>query len=145
MIRTKTIAIPPGETIREQLEERGLTQKELARLMGLSEKHVSRLVNGKVILTPETAALLEKALEVPARFWLALEAGYRADLLKVERETAALKEDEGLTMQEWISLELTPMLLSDPQCARRVLRACRCRRDRRGNIHPVQTRESATA
>lgn len=71
-------------------------------------------MNGKVILTPETAALLEKAIGVSTRFWLALEAGYRADLLKVERETAALKEDKGLTMQEWISLELTPMLLSGP-------------------------------
>ena len=139
MIHTKTIAIPPGETIKEQLEDRHLTQKDLARLTGLSEKHISRLVNGQVILTPETAARLEQAIEVPARFWLALEAGYRADLLKVQEENAAAKTPEdGLSMQEWIAQELTPRLLTDAKCAQRVLRACRCHRDRHGKIHPVE-------
>ena len=133
------MAIPPGETINEQLEDRNLTQKDLARLTGLSEKHISRLVNGLVILTPETAARLEQAIEVPARYWLALEAGYRADLLKVQEENAAAtQQKDGLSMQEWITQELTPRLLTDPKCAQRVLRACRCHRDRQGRIHPVE-------
>ena len=42
------IAIPPGETIREQLENRGMTQKEFAQRMDMSEKHISNLINGKV-------------------------------------------------------------------------------------------------
>ena len=139
MFRSRSyMAIPPGETIKEQLDERNLTQKELARLTGLSEKHVSRLINGLVALTPETAARLEQAIAVPARFWLALEAGYRADLLKVQRENAAARPEAGLSMQEWIAQELTPRLLSDPKCARRVLRACRCHLDREGRIHSAE-------
>ena len=35
------IAVPPGETIREQLEDREMTQKEFAIRMGMSEKHIS--------------------------------------------------------------------------------------------------------
>lgn len=33
----KTIATPPGATIKEQLEDRGMSQKEFALRMALSE------------------------------------------------------------------------------------------------------------
>ena len=49
------IATPPGATIKEQLETRGMSQKEFAFRMGFSEKHVSHLINGDVQLTQETA------------------------------------------------------------------------------------------
>ena len=78
------IATPPGETLREQLEDRGISQKELARRTGLSEKHVSHLVNGDVMLTARTALLLEAALGIPAGFWLRLEATYREKLARIE-------------------------------------------------------------
>ena len=45
------IAVPPGATIKEQLDDRGLTQKEFALRMELSEKHISKLINGQVALT----------------------------------------------------------------------------------------------
>ena len=131
------IAIPPGETIKEQLEDRGMTQKELAARMGLSEKHVSRLVNGKVRLTPHTAELLEKAIEVPARFWLGLEACYRADLMKVEAEKAGAAA-KGMTLLEWIQGELQPRLLKDPECARGVLNLFHCRQDKYGLVHAIE-------
>ncbi len=60
MVRSKnTIATPPGATIREQLEDRGMTQKNFALRMNLSEKHVSQLINGDVRLTPEIAERLK--------------------------------------------------------------------------------------
>ena len=82
------IAIPPGETIREQLEERKLSQKEFAVRMGLSEKHVSQLINGKVALTSSVAIRLEDVLGVPANFWLKLESSYRENLERVKEERA---------------------------------------------------------
>ena len=63
------IATPPGATIREQLNDRGMSQKEFAVRMDMSEKHISRLINGDVQLTPETAVRLEMVLGVPAKFW----------------------------------------------------------------------------
>ena len=43
MLRSKSIiATPPGTTIKEQLEDRGMTQKDFAARMGMSEKHISR-------------------------------------------------------------------------------------------------------
>jgi len=81
-----TIATPPGATIREQLTDRGMSQKEFASRMDMSQKHISRLINGEVQLTPETALKLEMVLGVPAGFWNNLEAIYREKIVKVEAE-----------------------------------------------------------
>lgn len=87
MVRSKTyIAIPPGETIREQLEFRSMSQKEFALRMNMSEKHISNLISGKVQLTPFMANRLESVLGIPAHFWSNLEAIYREALIKVEEE-----------------------------------------------------------
>ena len=87
MVRSKnTIATPPGATIREQLEDRGMTQKNFALRMNLSEKHVSQLINGDVRLTPEIAERLEMVLGIPASFWNNLEAIYQEKLAKVKAE-----------------------------------------------------------
>lgn len=80
------VAIPPGVTIKEQLNERGMKQREFATRMGMSEKHISKLINGEVQLTMETARRLEMVLGVPARFWFNLEAIYREDIAKIEEE-----------------------------------------------------------
>lgn len=88
-MRSRTIiATPPGATIREQLEDRGMTQKEFAVRMDMSEKHISQLINGDVRLTPSVALRLESVLGVPASFWNNLEIRYREKLLQVEEENA---------------------------------------------------------
>jgi len=86
------IAVPPGSTMKEQLEYRGMTQKEFAARMDLSEKHVSHLINGSVRLTPDVANRLESVLGVPAEFWNMLESRYREMLAKVEDENS-MEED----------------------------------------------------
>lgn len=89
MVRSRSfIATPPGATIREQLNERGMSQKEFAARMDMSEKHISRLINGEVQLTPEVAIRLEMVLGVPAKFWNNLETIYREKLLKVKLENS---------------------------------------------------------
>ena len=63
MVRSSSyIATPPGATIREQLNDRGMSQKEFAARMGMSEKHISRLINGEVQLTSDVAVRLELVL-----------------------------------------------------------------------------------
>lgn len=89
MVRSKNIiAVPPGETIKEQLEDRGLSQKEFAVRMGMSEKHISHLIHGDVQLTPDVAVRLEMVLGVPAKFWNNLEAIYREKIIKAKEENA---------------------------------------------------------
>jgi HTH-type transcriptional regulator / antitoxin HigA len=84
-------AIPPGETLRELLDEQGLTQRELARRTGLSPKHVNRLLQGLVPLSTDVAQRLERVTGAPARIWNRLEANYQSDLqrLRDRRDLAA--------------------------------------------------------
>ena len=89
MIRSQSyIAVPPGATIKEQLEDREMSQKEFAARMDMSEKHISRLINGDVQLTQETALRLEMVLGVPAKFWNNLESEYREKIIKAKAENA---------------------------------------------------------
>ncbi len=99
MVRSRSfIATPPGATIKEQLIDRGMSQKEFAARMDMSQKHISKLINGEVQLTPEMAVRLELVLGVPAKFWNNLEAVYREKLIKVKAENA-MDEDEVLAKQ----------------------------------------------
>ncbi len=100
-----TIAIPPGETIREQLEYRGISQKEFAVRMGMSEKHISRLINGKVELTTEVALRLEYVLGISANVWIRLESGYREDLARVKEESEMEQDEELATKFPYKEME----------------------------------------
>jgi HTH-type transcriptional regulator/antitoxin HigA len=83
-------AIPPGETLRELLDEKGLTQRELARRADLSPKHVNRLLHGLVPLSADVAERLERVTGTHARIWNRLEANYQSDLqrLRTRRDLA---------------------------------------------------------
>jgi len=93
-------AVPPGEVLEYELELRQMTKSELARRTGLTEKHVNAIVKnkGKFSITPETAIKLERALAMPAQYWLNLEAQYqevRARLAEaeiLERDLGWLKQ-----------------------------------------------------
>ena len=68
---------PPGETLQEVLEERGMSQAELAERTGRPKKTINEIINGKAAITPETALQLERVLGIPASFWNNRERRYR--------------------------------------------------------------------
>ncbi|MBR5474371.1 MAG: helix-turn-helix domain-containing protein [Lachnospiraceae bacterium] len=87
MTRSRSfVATPPGATIKEQLVDRGMNQKEFAARMEMSEKHISKLINGEVQLTSDVSVRLEMVLGAPAQFWSNLEVIYREKLVKVKNE-----------------------------------------------------------
>ena len=77
--------IHPGEIISDILEERNLTQKELAQRAGVSETFLSEVIHGKKDISKEFAAGLECALEVPSSFWLNLQANYDAEKKELQK------------------------------------------------------------
>lgn len=81
------IATPPGETIKEQLKQQHMSQKELAKKMCISDKELVLLLEGKALLTTEIANKLEKTLGVPARFWTRLEEIYLKKLALIKERT----------------------------------------------------------
>lgn len=78
-------AIHPGYTIAKALEREGMTQKNLCTRTGLSEKHLSQIINGGASITVETSLLLENALGGSASFWLNLEKNYQETKARLER------------------------------------------------------------
>lgn len=70
-------AFPPGEYIKDEIEARGWTQRDLARVLGRSEPKVSELINGKRAVTVQTARELAAAFGTSAEVWLRLEAQWR--------------------------------------------------------------------
>ena len=68
---------PPGESLEELLQERGLTSADLAARMGRDPEDIDEIIRGGPI-TPEMALQLEHALTGPsAQFWNNREATYR--------------------------------------------------------------------
>lgn len=49
--------------VRRRMQVLGMTQKQLAEALGCTQQHISVLLNGKVNMTLETLAKLEKALQ----------------------------------------------------------------------------------
>lgn len=79
--------IHTGSVIGEYLEARGINQRELAQRTGVSEKHISNLLNGKSRLTEEMALKLERVMpDVPASYWLNYEMRYREYLARNQEE-----------------------------------------------------------
>ena len=74
---------PPGETLRDLMEERSLSQAELSRRLGRPAQAINEIIAGKKEITEETALELERVLQVPAQFWLAREARYREHLARL--------------------------------------------------------------
>jgi len=70
------INIGPGHVIKEDLEALNWTQCDLAEIIGMSEKTVSKIINNKTLITFKTARLLSKAFGQSTRFWMNLDAKY---------------------------------------------------------------------
>ena len=73
-------AVHPSEILGDILDDRGVTQKQLASRLGISEKHMSELLNSEVSFTPNMAMRLEFVLDTPASTWLKLQSNY--DMVK---------------------------------------------------------------
>ncbi|WP_125610519.1 helix-turn-helix transcriptional regulator [Specibacter cremeus] len=78
-------AVPPGEFLRDWLEETGTTQQGLADDLGVSRKHVNTLLAG-ASLSPEIAAKLALVTGYSARWWMKIESQYRADKARIAQE-----------------------------------------------------------
>lgn len=72
----------PGELIRDELEERNMTQVKLAERIGVSPSLLNKVVNGKRGINTELALLLEAALGISADMWLKLQADYNMQVAK---------------------------------------------------------------
>ncbi|MFN8488536.1 MAG: HigA family addiction module antitoxin [Caldilineaceae bacterium] len=79
MVRIPTHGPPthPGEMLLEEfLKPLGLSQVELAKLIGVSYPRVNALIHGRRGMTPDTALRLERLFGMDAQFWLNLQLAW---------------------------------------------------------------------
>jgi len=77
--------IHPGEMIKDEIMARGLTQKEVARQMGVSYTVFNEILNGKRPVTTEYALLLEAVLGTDAHIWIGLQQEYNMQKAKQDK------------------------------------------------------------
>ncbi len=79
------LLVHPGETVKDVLEEKNISQAELAVRTGCSFKHISEVVRGKKDISFEFASRLEYTLGIPAHFWINLQANYDKEIQKYNK------------------------------------------------------------
>lgn len=93
---SRDLLIHPGETIADILDERHITQKELAKRVGVSEPFLCDVIRGRKDISKGLAKGLEYALGVKSSFWLNLQANYDAELLALDEEDSIEKEERAV-------------------------------------------------
>jgi addiction module HigA family antidote len=76
VVAARDWSVPPSEVLREWLQERGLTQVEVARRMGVAPPEMSKLVNGHDRITPRQALALERACGINADVLARMQTDY---------------------------------------------------------------------
>ena len=87
------ILIVPWETIDAEIKARNLSQKEVAKRLWVSEKHLIDLIKGEVSITREMALKLEYVFWVSANFWLNLDKAYQEQKILLEDKNQLKKEE----------------------------------------------------
>lgn len=76
----------PGEVLKEEfLEPMGISQYRLAKEVGLSESHISKVVHGETRITADLALRLGKFFSMDPVVWVNLQSLY--DLRTARRKT----------------------------------------------------------
>lgn len=96
---SREMIIHPGETLKEILAEKGMSQLELAVRTGVSPKHISTILNGERNISVSFAKKLEYALNVETEFWLNLQNAYDKELFEFD-ELNSISEQEKLVIKQ---------------------------------------------
>lgn len=81
------IATHPGELLKDELQERGISQKQLSVMTGIKPSAISETIHGKRSVSKNMAVALEKALGISAEMWMNLQTQYDLDSANiVERD-----------------------------------------------------------
>ncbi len=69
-------SVHPGELLKEEVDERKLSQRKLAEQMGVSYKVLNDILNCRRPVTTQTAMLLEAALGISASLLMRMQLDY---------------------------------------------------------------------
>ena len=85
----------PGEILLAELEEIGMSPRELARRMGQPMSEINELIKGTTQVTLDTALRIERVLGVPAHVWVNLETNRRLTEAHIEEQKRLAERNRG--------------------------------------------------
>ena len=80
-------AVHPGQILKDELEEMGVSQTEFARQIDVPPNRVSQIIAGKRSVTGDTALRLGHWFGMDAQFWLNLQTQF--DLAVADEKVGA--------------------------------------------------------
>ena len=66
----------PGEVIKDELEERGISQRKFADSIGIGYSVLNEILNGRRSISTTSALMFEAALDIPAYSLLKMQRKY---------------------------------------------------------------------
>ncbi|MCM1503408.1 MAG: HigA family addiction module antitoxin [Bacteroidales bacterium] len=72
----------PGEVLKEEIECRGISQRHLAKEMGMSYSVVNEILNGRRPITEKTALMFEAVLGIDAEPLLRMQLRYNMQMIR---------------------------------------------------------------
>ena len=78
--------VHPGTLLKEEIEYRGISQKQLAQQMCVSYSVLNEILNGKRPISIEYALYLEAVLGIDAQLWIQMQADYNLQVAKNDRK-----------------------------------------------------------
>jgi addiction module HigA family antidote len=82
------VTLHPGEVLKNELEARGIQQKDFAKKLGIQPPHLNDLLKGKRQMSARLAVKIEKELDIDAAFWLRVQSDYYITMIRRELKDA---------------------------------------------------------
>ncbi len=79
-----TAKIHPGLVLQDELDERGISQSELAEHIGVLPKAINEICRGKRGISAEMAWKLSRALGASPQFWMNLQTNWELSQVATE-------------------------------------------------------------
>lgn len=90
--RKKLPPVHPGELLRDELNEVGVSLNELGRALRVPMNRISAIVNGKRAITVDTAMRLARYFGTSPQYWLNLRSAYDLEVAEQEMRPQIEKE-----------------------------------------------------
>ena len=84
MIKNGMRPVHPGEILREELEELGMSAKAIARELGVPQNRISDILRGRRGITADTALRLARYLNTTPQVWLNLQKAHELRVTELE-------------------------------------------------------------
>ena len=83
-VRNGMRPIHPGEILKDELEERGLSANALSKALGVPANRITAILRGQRSVTADTALRLARVFGTTPQFWLNMQQAYELRRAEIE-------------------------------------------------------------